>query len=406
MKNVENENTITIFYEGADMVINGAQNQRYYAALEDAKQKLVSLNLNRGGKNTYGFTFEPMHAAKKNISNLKSSNGEIIEVIDDNGPADFRTIDAKGNVTYQQAKVGYHGSNKSRLLNKLYKKMPRIIDKNNDETIKYAQEKNIPYEESAVSKGQAKALTKVMQTEGKVRQEFGLSNTGPVVGNLYMTAMQMEAAHVAGIKTAKGAAPLATGIILGKNFYEFLEGDVELREMLFDSAKEAAKSQTYAYIGGATNYLVAGVTAKFMKDSVLFSVGQSFGVLLPTAAVPIFLLGMALGAGCAMCKSIKVKNEQYRRKKEQINATIGQALSAMQMAYNSLDQELKEFCAFWDSSFDQGFRQMMASVSGNDFEGFCDGLETVLQVFDAHVLFKTEQDFDDFFFNDDAVLNL
>ena len=85
---------------------------------------------------------------------------------------------------------------------------------------------------------------------------------------------------------------------------------------------------------------------------------------------------------------------------------MGQALASMEAADQSLDQTIRDTYAFWNRSFDEGFHLMENGVIENDFENFSMGLDIVTRIFDSHVLFENMDDFDDFFFDENAVLNL
>ena len=49
---------------------------------------------------------------------------------------------------------------------------------------------------------------------------------------------------------------------------------------------------------------------------------------------------------------------------------------------------------------------LLESMLNNDFEQMSDGINHILNVFGEAVLFKNMDEFDSFFFDDNAVLNL
>ena len=73
-------------------------------------------------------------------------------------------------------------------------------------------------------------------------------------------------------------------------------------------------------------------------------------------------------------------------------------------------QELKQIIVDqnekWAEAFDKGFRSIAASMINNDFEQMSEGINHILNVFGEAVLFKNMDEFDSFFFDDNAVLNL
>lgn len=410
---------ITFYYTGSQAVVNAGQNLQYYEEFQKIGEDLAKLNLNRGGKYTYGFEFEQMHAASKNLQNMKKGNGEIIRVLDDNSKADFVTIMADGKETFQQAKVGYHGSNKYKITKKKYEDQTIVVDKGNTEQIAHLNKEGLKNEMSNISEEAAKRMDSIMQTEGKIRGKLNLDDTkAPITAELYKAGNQLAAASQAGIHAAKSTAALAAGMSFGKNMYAYIEGNKDLREMLFDTAADTAKAALGGFAGGSVSYLAAGMVSKTVvgqaitgvivkaaSGTVLVTAG-SITAALSAAAGPAFLMGMAIGAGYAMCQSAKIRAEIYHKKMVGANRALSQALISMRMAYNSLEQEIKDFFDFWDASIDVGFEKILKAVSDNDFKGFSEGLDSILQVFDSQVIFKTEKEFDDFFFDDSVVLNL
>jgi len=415
---MQNDDKVKFFYTTAYEIEKAEQNALYYKALKNVENELSTLNLNRGGQQTYGFVFEDLHASYQNIENMKIHNNEVVYVLDDNGIADFKIVDANGNISYQQAKAGYHGSNQYKITKEKYGDQVLVVDKGNKELLERAEKIGIQSKESAISKEEAERITEVMKSEGKLRGKEGLSNTAPVTSKLYALSQQIQAAHVAGLDSAKGAAALAAGMSFGKNFYMYMEGNTDLQELAFDTAKDTVSAGISGYAVGAAGYVVSGVVSETVIGAAVTNVAVSMGIesmLISvgsiTAAVsmvagPLFLAGMAIGTGIAVCQSMKAKDRAYRHKMAQANGAIYQMLQSMKDAYNSLDQELKDFCEFWDSSFERGLEEMLNATLDRNFEGFAEGLDIISSVFGAHVLFKTEQEFDDFFFNDEAVLTL
>ena len=388
------------------------ENIQYQKALQNVEKELSSLNLSRGGKNADGFVFECLHVAEKNKRNMQKGNGYVLDVIDNNGIADFRMVDRAGHVSYQQAKTGYHGPNKYKIAKESYNGQTLVVDKGNQELVEYAQSISLPVEESPVSKDMAHSLTEVMKQEGKIRQKIGLSNTGPITSNLYIAAEQLSYAHTAGLNAAKGSAAFAAGVSMGKNMYGLIEGDKDLREFFLETSAETATAVGGAYVMGATGYLASGVATNVAEVLITTGGGQtivSLGSVFATmsvAAGPVFLFGMAVGTGYSVIKSVKERSNQYSRKMSQLNRIMGQALASMEAAYQSLDQTIRDTYAFWNRSFDEGFHLMENGVIENDFENFSMGLDIVTRIFDSHVLFENMDDFDDFFFDENAVLNL
>lgn len=418
---MENDDKIIFTFVGSQEAGTLEQNIQYQKALKNVEKELSSLNMNRGGRETSGFVFENLHNSSKNRSNMQNLNGEVLNVIDDNGIADFKMVDSAGNVSYQQAKMGYHGSNKYKITSEKYDGQVLVVDKGNKELIDYGQKIGLQVEESSISKETADSLTQVMRKEATIRQELGLSNTAPITTKMYVLSEQLQNAHVRGIESAKGAAALAAGISLGKNMYEFIEGNIELRELLINTAKDTVIAAGSGYVAGGVGYLASGVLANPVVEGVaaqatnvilsteigatLVSMGPIIATV-STAAGPLFVLGMALGTGYATIKSIKRNSYKYRKRMSEINRVLDQTLISMKKAYDDLDETIRSTYDFWNESFDQGFNSMLKAIKDNDFNEFSAGLDIVLNIFDGNVLFRTMEEFDEFFFDDEAVLNM
>lgn len=421
LNNQDDIESVIFVYEGMHEATVLGQNVRFQSALGNVKKELGTLDLNRGGGNTSGFVFENLHVASKNVKNLQSASGDVLNVIDDNGIADFSLTDMHGNVTYQQAKMGYHGSNKYKITKEKYGNQKLVTDKGNIEIVEYGEKIGLSVEESSVSKEVADKMTSIMKKEGNIRSELGLSNTAPVTANLYAASQQLKYAHGAGIKAAKGGAAFAAGISFGKNMYEFMEGNIELRDVILDTGKNTAIAAGSAYVTGSASYLVSGALANTAAANLaaqatnvlvstqigatIVSLGPVFATM--SAAVgPMFIAGMVIGTGYAVVKSIKTHANKYRARISQINQVLEQVLNCMKSTYDALDCEIKEIYNFWDQSFECGFAEMLDGIKDNDFEKCSAGLEVVLNVFDKHVLFQSMEEFDEFFFDDGAVLTL
>lgn len=108
----------------------------------------------------------------------------------------------------------------------------------------------------------------------------------------------------------------------------------------------------------------------------------------------------------AKMMEMKAEIRENKRKLHRLNAALNGAIVEMKVQQQLLADEIKATYKKWDERSEQGFCMMLESIAENKFESFADGLDILLENFDSHVLFKTEQQFDEFFFDDSAVLNL
>ena len=170
-------------------------------------ENLSKYNTKRGGKNFKGYVFEELHAADATI------NGQITEVIGNNGSADFKMIGKDGKVSYGQAKVNYK-KNKNSVKWDKYKDQTIVVDKGN-EVLKNSAQKAGCKEviESNISEKEAISLAKKMQLESKVT---GKTNA-TIAPKLHATGKIAKQCHSAGVKSAKSGAVFGAGFSIGSN---------------------------------------------------------------------------------------------------------------------------------------------------------------------------------------------
>ena len=56
----------------------------------------------------------------------------------------------------------------------------------------------------------------------------------------------------------------------------------------------------------------------------------------------------------------------------------------------------------WDENFEKGFESMVESVRENDFGGFADGLDRIMQVFNSEAMFHNVEEVEEFLFDDSS----
>lgn len=100
------------------------------------------------------------------------------------------------------------------------------------------------------------------------------------------------------------------------------------------------------------------------------------------------------------------KEKIHRDKMSRINRLANMALMEIQYQQQELKQIIVDQNEKWAEAFDKGFRSIAASMINNDFEQMSEGINHILNVFGEAVLFKNMDEFDSFFFDDNAVLNL
>ena len=130
-------------------------------------------------------------------------------------------------------------------------------------------------------------------------------------------------------------------------------------------------------------------------------------------------VGMSLGgtAGAIMtsvvcaqiCKTVaeyRNINKLTQQKLSRVNSIAAEALIEMEYQRNTLKKMIDEQFSQWDSQFNLGFEEIFKSTINNDVTGIAIGLDRMLNVFGESVKFKTFEEFDEFFMDENAVLKL
>lgn len=194
--------------------------------------RLGAYNTMRGGVKGYGgFVFEEMHAADAAVK------GVNINVLGNNGIADFIVKDSSGHEILVQAKAGYkaHQVDWNR-----YKGQTIVVDKGNVVLANEARAAGLKVQESAVFKKQADVVARTQQWESKITGKTSAPITGTAVG-----------AHNAGLASAKLAAKVGVSMKLGENIYDIIAGNKDFGEAAADMLVDGAVLVGGAYLGTA-----------------------------------------------------------------------------------------------------------------------------------------------------------
>ncbi len=238
--------------------------------------RLSSYNTMRGGTKGYGgFVFEELHAADS------ASKGISIDVLNNNGPADFIIVDANGHETLLQAKAGYkaHQIDWSK-----YKGQKIIVDRGNSALANDARAAGLQVEESAIYKSQADCLARAQQWESKI--------TGSSTAPLTATA---ASAHYAGLASAKLAARVGLSLNMGATIYDLVSGDKSFDEAASDFIADGIVITGSAYLSGAALSLAG--TAVSAAAGTAAGMAVSSAVAGAAATVSSTAIGGAVMAG-------------------------------------------------------------------------------------------------------------
>lgn len=242
----------------------------------EMSSRLGAYNTMRGGVKGYGgFVFEEMHAADAAVK------GTNIEVLSNNGIADFIVKDSAGHETFVQAKAGY----KPHQIDwKKYEGQTIVVDKGNTALANEARAAGLQVQESGVFKKQADAVARAQQWESRVTGKTTAPITGTAVG-----------AHNAGLASAKLAARVGVSMNMGENIYDVLAGNKEFEEAAADVIVDGAVMVGGAYLGTAA-ITVAGTAATALAGTAA-GAAVTGAVSSAVAAVGSTAVGGAVLAG-------------------------------------------------------------------------------------------------------------
>lgn len=180
---------------------------------------------------------------------------------------------------------------------------------------------------------------------------------------------------------------------------------------------EITGSEFFDEIGEKGSMLVGDLIGTF--------VGAGFVDLLLPASVAAGPAGVAIGAGAfiggmivsTVCvgiynytRNLRIQYEsmgrEYRRKIVELNNIADEALIEMQYQQDMLKDMIQTEYSEWEDHFSKGYEMVIDAMMSNNFEKLAGGLDTILKVFGQTVIFNNMDEFDEFFFDDVAVLTL
>lgn len=250
-------------------------------------KNLSTYNTVRGGANFKGFVFEEMHAADATI------NGQITEVIANNGPADFIIKNSNGKTVHGQAKVGYE---KSSINWSKYQDQTIVVDKGNTKLMNRANKAGNDVLESNIYKKEAEQLAKNMKRESKIT---GNTNS-TIVPKMHSAGKIAKQCHSSGVNAAKSGAAFGSGFSIGSNIVELIDGEKEIGEVAVDVAKDTFVAAGTSYVVGAATTAIASTTA----GAAAIGTATAAATAVTTTVASTAVGGAAIGAATAATAAV------------------------------------------------------------------------------------------------------
>lgn len=245
-------------------------------------------------------------------------------------------------------------------------------------------------------------------------------------------------------KNAAKAASVTTAIMSSvSNITAVIKGEKDVEEAVIDTASDTGKAAITAYgIGAVETVLLhtlkstiiteaamiaistGGLLKQYInneisihdlasiaaKDSVTMigaTIGMSMGGIIGSAVG-----AMAASAVCNVLISLKQKavktvldKKVYRNQFSQMSRIENEALSEIQYQKKYLEEIINKEFNGWNESFEIGFSLMLESARVNDFNGFADGLDKIMSIFNSEVLFHSQAEVEQFLFDDNVVFD-
>ncbi len=197
---------------------------------------------------------------------------------------------------------------------------------------------------------------------------------------------------------------IAIGNLVFQSFVKLVNDEISGTEF-FDEIGEKGVSLAGDLIGsivggGIANALLPATMAAGPAGIIIGASVIVGSMVMSTICTGIYRYTQNLRDNCL------AKENDYRNKLARINHIADMAILEIQFQQQELKRMIDDQSAKWAESFDVGFRNMLESMLNNDFEQMSDGINHILNVFGEAVLFKNMDEFDSFFFDDNAVLNL
>lgn len=135
--------------------------------------------------------------------------------------------------------------------------------------------------------------------------------------------------------------------------------------------------------------------------------------LIPIPVVGAFIGSVVISTVCVeICKSVIHLRDTYKsvnsynKKISQINKISSEAIMEIEKQQVVLKDMIKAQFLEWDNEFNSGIDEIFTATMNNNVEGIADGLDRILGVFKENVKFKTYEEFNNFFMDENNILTL
>ena len=150
-----------------------------------------------------------------------------------------------------------------------------------------------------------------------------------------------------------------------------------------------------------------------VKERGVDALGAMIGSCVGQILIPIPYVGAMIGSMIVstVCGEVyrtykKLADSSYASEAAKINSVAEAALREMQTHREHLRALVINEYEGWDKVFDESYQVILEATFNDDVEGIAKGLENILSVFDGQIQFKTEEEFNEFFDDPNAIFVL
>lgn len=239
-----------------------------------------------------------------------------------------------------------------------------------------------------------------------------------------MLLYSSKEAVIGGVKSVyKYSAGNMKSRIISKSNSHVLEAASKTLKGVNDLLKKLTESNEILMLIEAGK-IVAGSFIKYINGEIdgkefFEEIGQrgveliasTAGALIGQAIIPIPVVGAVIGSMIASFASGEIFKyaktlSDHEKNAEDVERLAATALLEMKKQRQILKDIIRDELKIFDESVNKGFDQIYSAMISDSMEEFAEGLDTILSVVNEEVEFKTQQEFNEFFDNEDSILNL
>lgn len=170
-----------------------------------------------------------------------------------------------------------------------------------------------------------------------------------------------------------------TVVIIGQQALKLVNGEIDGKEFIISTYEDLAR-------------VAAGIAGQMLIPIPV--VGAMIGTLVCKFQLKVY----------SYIKDTYGEIKDYKDNADKIENFANAALQEMEQQRLELKSMISEHLKEWDERLDRGFEQIISSAFDNDADGIASGLDVILSAFGQGARFKTASEFDDFFMDENALL--